>query len=140
MPKGAINKAGSKPMKNIPIFTSRWQLKNLPAQQMTWVSISRGNARFKTAMKSTHRIKELAPSADLKGLPKGEFEIAYTANLDAVGVKSIQDSLSRIATESGNLPLVLLCFCDLSQAGCFCHRRIFADWWQEKTGQEVKEL
>jgi hypothetical protein len=34
-------------------------------------------------------------------------------------------------------PLVLLCWC---APGEFCHRRICADWYLEKTGQEIPEL
>ena len=45
--------------------------------------------------------------------------------------------LEKKSSENGKKPLVLLCWCS---PGEFCHRRIWADWYLEKTGQEVPEL
>jgi hypothetical protein len=36
--------------------------------------------------------------------------------------------------------VVLLCFEDLSKPGEWCHRRAFATWWEEQTGEKVEEL
>ena len=45
-----------------------------------------------------------------------------------------------ITEQSGDHRLVLLCFEDLSKPGEWCHRRIFADWWKDITGDHVREL
>jgi len=38
-------------------------------------------------------------------------------------------------------PVVLLCFEDLRQGGSvWCRRRLFADWWKNKTGEIIPEL
>lgn len=66
----------------------------------------------------------------------------YRARLDTAGVAAIRDELRQIARSAGSDRLVLLCFCDLSApppAG-WCHRRMFATWWQERTGDAVPEL
>jgi hypothetical protein len=34
----------------------------------------------------------------------------------------------------------LLCFEDLTKPGLWCHRRPFANWWLENTGEVVPEL
>jgi hypothetical protein len=35
--------------------------------------------------------------------------------------------------------VLLLCYEDVL-AGDWCHRKVFAEWWQEQTGQVVEEL
>jgi rubrerythrin len=44
-----------------------------------------------------------------------------------------------VSARHGGERLVLLCFEDVL-AGESCHRRTFAQWWEEQTGQEVPEL
>jgi len=46
----------------------------------------------------------------------------------------------QIAADHGADQLVLLCFEDLRTPGRFCHRRVFATWWEELKGQVVTEL
>lgn len=41
---------------------------------------------------------------------------------------------------SNGKALVFLCFEDLTKDGEWCHRRMFAEWWQRKTGMKVEEL
>jgi hypothetical protein len=48
--------------------------------------------------------------------------------------------LKAFATAHGSEGVVLLCFEDLTKPGEWCHRRSFAAWWDEKTGQKVDEL
>jgi hypothetical protein len=43
-------------------------------------------------------------------------------------------------SESAAPLLALLCYEDLSEPGTFCHRRMFAEWWSERTGEKVEEL
>ena len=44
-----------------------------------------------------------------------------------------------ISDRHGGRRLVILCFEDVL-AGHFCHRRVWAGWWHERTGQSVPEL
>ena len=41
---------------------------------------------------------------------------------------------------ANNERLVLLCYEDLTKPGLRCHRRLFANWWCENTGDVVPEL
>jgi hypothetical protein len=54
-------------------------------------------------------------------------------------VDRIAAVLKVISDEEGGEALALLCFEDV-HAGQVCHRRMFAQWWEERTGQRVEEL
>jgi hypothetical protein len=54
-------------------------------------------------------------------------------------VDTIRGALEQIVREAGSAGLVLLCFEDVLE-GEFCHRRVFATWWEEKIGEHVPEL
>jgi hypothetical protein len=75
-----------------------------------------------------------------KDLPEDEFRLAYTNRLNANGSEHIEKLLRAIADAGHHPGCVLLCFCDLTQPDVFCHRRMFAEWWEEQTGRAVPEL
>jgi len=66
----------------------------------------------------------------------------YVAMLDGRGLDAIEEELKDIAYQAGDDRLILLCFCDLSKADGWCHRRMFAAWWERETRgeEEVPEL
>ena len=66
-----------------------------------------------------------------------EFEAAYRVRLKRAGVPAIRAELERLAP--GAAAVVLLCYEDLRKDGEFCHRRMFARWWTEVTGEQVWE-
>ena len=61
------------------------------------------------------------------------------AQLEAIGLDAIVGRLGRIAEEAGGLPLVLLCYEDLTKPGQWCHREHLSSWLRER-GVEVREL
>lgn len=67
------------------------------------------------------------------------FTAAYRERLDGFGVEKIARVLEAIAAGYDSAGVVLLCF-EKVHEGEFCHRRVFAEWWEEKTGQVVPEL
>lgn len=85
------------------------------------------------------RLWELCPTREEFGLDGDEFDRAYTARLDEMGVEAIRDLLGDLSGEAGGKPLVLLCHENVLK-GEACHRRTFAEWWHGKTGEEVPEL
>jgi hypothetical protein len=85
-------------------------------------------------------VRELAPSRSYFGSARPEFEAAYRAQLDEQGVEALAARFQGIAVAGGDLRLVLLCFEDLAKPGEWCHRRMFASWWQEEAGAQVREL
>jgi uncharacterized protein YeaO (DUF488 family) len=136
------------PLKQAPLklMTSRYQAGDLiAASGAAPVGISLWGVRFKIPYTVAARIKELAPdSGTLKSLKSEEidwdqFEVAYIAKLDGFGAEFIESRLASVALEVGNRKLALLCFENIHE-GDPCHRRTFARWFEEKTGQAVPEL
>ncbi|MFJ5307432.1 hypothetical protein [Streptomyces sp. NPDC088350] len=104
------------------------------------VRITLGAPRFKLPYTLTHSVRELAPKKAYFGKPLPEFTAAYRADLDRLGPARIAERLREIVNVELEHRLVLLCFEDLSDSAQWCHRRVFAAWWQDATGDEVREL
>jgi hypothetical protein len=81
-------------------------------------------------------VAELAPRGWY--FRSAEFDRHYTAQLDRYAA-GIEEKLTRLGEATGS-PLVLLCFERRIRGPADCHRRSFAQWWQERTGQQVPEL
>ncbi len=80
----------------------------------------------------------LAPYG-LRELEGDQFDSAYRERLDHFGVPAIADILDAFVAAHAARGAVLLCFENVI-AGEACHRRVFARWWEEKTGVAVPEL
>ncbi|WP_372407464.1 hypothetical protein [Streptomyces luteireticuli] len=104
------------------------------------VRITLGAPRHKLPYTLTHQIAEAAPTREYFGRPQGEFAAAYRAQLDRLGVGFFARRFEEISGQGQDPRLVLLCFEDLGQQGQWCHRRMFAQWWEERTGVGVREL
>lgn len=102
--------------------------------------ITLGAPRFKLPYALTHSVRELAPRREYLNRPEPEFTRVYRADLDQLGPVRIASRLREIANAEGDHRLVLLCFEDLAKPGLWCHRRVFAAWWKDATGDEVREL
>ena len=63
------------------------------------------------------------------------FAASYRAALEAVGIEQVAAALrEKVADHDAT---ILLCH---EKTGRFCHRHIFAQWWQERTGQTITEI
>ena len=123
------------------------------------VSISRGGPRARPrwavhvdshpgnpGYPAQDKIWSLCPSAEnfrITHIPT--FEVEYAKQLDHIGVDAIQALLYQASKDIGGNagyaePLVLLCFEQDVTALHGCHRRRFAAWWYERTGQWIPEL
>ncbi|MBC9725051.1 DUF488 family protein [Streptomyces sp. TRM68367] len=122
----------------LTLFTNRFQAFQ-PSQGVP-VRITLGGVRFKLPYSLTHSVRELAPRRDYLSASEPEFTAAYRADLDQLGPERIAALLHQIAGTEGDHRLVLLCFEDLAKPGLWCHRRVFASWWKDRTGDEVREL
>jgi uncharacterized protein DUF488 len=67
-----------------------------------------------------------------------EFRRLYRERLEMFGVERLRELLEAFARTYNAPGVVLLCFCNLETQ--FCHRRMFAEWWEEQTGEDVPEL
>jgi hypothetical protein len=74
-----------------------------------------------------------------KELSDKQFRKLYRERLDQFGVEKIEAVLAAIARAYDKPGVVLLCFENVL-IGESCHRRIFADWWEQQTGDPVPEL
>lgn len=77
-------------------------------------------------------------------LPYATFRERYRRKLSAAGVDALREDMHTIY-EAGrddwpSTTLVLLCFENISKKDTWCHRTLFREWWQEQTGEEVREL
>ena len=120
----------------VALLTGRYSTFN-PANGVP-VGITVGRPRFPLSYRLAATIDELAPFGLLyQHLKTEEFDQRYVRQLHRTGVAVIHDRLEEIAERHGG-PLVLLCFEDV-HADQHCHRRTFARWWTERTGQPVPE-
>lgn len=91
--------------------------------------------------------------ASRRGLTREQFTHAYLAGLDEIGVDQIRRQADGIRAQADTLtrmlgrkvdetsPIVLLCYERLSSGpDVYCHRTLFARWWEAKTGETVPEL
>ncbi|MFF5587471.1 DUF488 family protein [Streptomyces hygroscopicus] len=102
--------------------------------------ITLGAPRFRLAYQLRHVVRELAPRKEYFSKPLPEFTSVYRADLDRLGATWIAAWLQEIAETEKEHRLVLLCFEDLTDPAQWCHRGIFAKWWKDVTGDEVREL
>ena len=120
--------------------------KLLPAERFKYAAVrtTRGAPRFPLKYNLAGTSEAVMPPKHAWGLEADEFESTYRSHLDALGVEVVARDLTEIKTDDHinggtDRSLVLLCFCKLGEV-THCHRRIFAQWWQEQTGESVPEL
>jgi hypothetical protein len=123
------------------IFTSRFSNPELKSGNYTAVRISLGTPRWSVGYTISGAIKELMP-VGLFGKydnDKESFKKEYFAALDKIGAVKIRNILKQF--ESAGKDVVLLCFEDIRKGeNDWCHRTMFAEWWQTKTGETITEL
>lgn len=123
------------------IATSRyWNTGAIEASGLAPVGTTVGPPRFPLKYELAASVGMLTPYGLRQIESRSEFEPLYRARLAGFGVDRIARLLEAIATAADAPGVVLLCFEDLTKQGLWCHRSIFASWWQENTGQEVCEL
>jgi hypothetical protein len=83
-------------------------------------------------------VRELAPDSEAWAVAddEGAFRASYIRQLEELGLDTIFDRLAKISQETGELPLVLLCY---EPTGEFCHRHVLSAWLRER-GVEISEL
>jgi hypothetical protein len=122
------------------VVTARWSdVKSTPEQlRPEPVRISVGLPRFYAGSGQFEYISMLCPYGLFnKGYSHAEFNERYRARLDDYGVEKIREELERIAAASERDTIALCCFEDVLVSNC--HRTVFAEWWEEQTGEEIEE-
>lgn len=109
----------------------------------TPVRTSNGAPRYRLGYDLDHSVKEVFPPwALVKGNhPREVFRDRYRAHLATQGVDKMASRFRAIAVATGEPRLVLLCFEAIDKSpDNWCHRTMFAEWWQDMTGEQVREL
>jgi hypothetical protein len=132
-------------LKTIKLYTSYWNkpcLKKLPLDRVLKIGISRWCPDW--GVKHVSLAEEpFAPPPHLLGAwkesektPEDErrFEKGYRERLDAYGIDAIRERLEEVMGSAD--VAILLCY----EKDKFCHRRVFADWYQEQTGEVIEEI
>lgn len=121
------------------IYTSRFANPVLKYGEYTAARISVGAPRWKLGYQIAGAIPALTPKGLRHIKDVDTFRPLYYARLDSFGVEKIRKELQYF--ESFGKPVVLLCFEDLRLGDpVWCHRKLFADWWKDKTGEIITEL
>lgn len=124
------------------LSTSRYQAAGLiEVSGRAAVGITLGNPRFTLRYPLIANLRQLAPTPEMRQLTDPSlFDQMYWDRLDDLGVDEARRLLTHCAEQANNDRLTLLCFEDLTKPGLRCHRRLFAAWWEERTGESVPEL
>lgn len=123
------------------LLTARYQNPSLATHPAGKVRITLGAPRFSLPYPLAAKMPELAPPWWILKEPEPAFAIAYRRLLQARGgVDYFAERFTEIAQAVDVDELVLLCFEDLRTPGAWCHRRLFAGWWENQTGQVVEEM
>jgi hypothetical protein len=125
------------------MLTSYYASKLLDPNEHFLVRTSIGAPRY-----CRHRIdatlEMLYPHPNWLTLKQPTYTRRYITMLNGLGVPAIEKALAALRSQAGKREIVFLCFESLSpknvSEGQFCHRRIFAKWWHEQTGEEIAEL
>lgn len=120
------------------LFTSRYQRFN--PEDGAPVRTTVGAPRFALTYEHAGEARLIMPTYPMLSLDEQPYRVAYLRRLDTAGVDAVHADLYAISVAAGDDRLVLLCFCDLSRPNAWCHRRMFANWWRERTGDDVHEL
>lgn len=124
------------------ILTSRYGNKELRNDGYYPVGISIGKPRFKTGYEIREQCYALAPKGYMLKMEYEPYREAYFKKLEEIGADKIIGIVQRMderAQEEGKT-LVLLCYEDLRKPDQWCHRTLFAEWWQKMTGEVINEL
>lgn len=103
------------------------------------VAITLGRPKFPLRYKLEHEARRLAPWGLFDVKDPDEFTSRYRERLDKLDLDALLMKFEAISAQHGGLRAVLLCFEDV-HAGQFCHRRVFAEWFERRTGQRAPEL
>jgi hypothetical protein len=120
------------------VYTARFWNPQLKSQGLGLVAITIGSPRVKVFA----REKRMAPDREWLNAPQPTFTELYWAKLDSYGdlIPQRIEELAAEARDAGYAGIALCCFEDLRKPGLWCHRRLLADWLQQRYGWTLPEL
>jgi hypothetical protein len=126
----------------VDLATSRYQAADLiEASGRAAVGITLGYPRWKLRYPVVANLRQLAPTREMIRVDDARlFDQMYRDRLGDLGIAEARRLLRDCVERANNEHLILACYEDLTKPGLRCHRRLFANWWMERTGEIVPEL
>jgi hypothetical protein len=125
----------------VRLFTSRYAARKLIlASGAAPIRTSLGQPKWYLGYDLAGSCRLLMPTYPMLQMELAEYERVYRKRLDQFGVEKIREALEELSQQNGDRDLVLLCYEDLTKSGQWCHRRLFASWFEEQTSEVVAEL
>jgi hypothetical protein len=103
------------------------------------IRTSIGGPRWPLGYELAGSCEPLMPTRPMLKMDREPYRKMYRDRLALWGVSMIAEMLEALV-RPGDRGVVLLCFEGLKKPGEWCHRSMFAEYWEEKTGQAVREL
>lgn len=121
------------------MYVSRFSNRELKSGKYTVYGICKSMPKYPTGYWISGNLRILAPSWSLfRENDRERFESGYWDQLERTGLRKIKMALNSIDDEGKDV--VLCCYEDVRDPKQFCHRTVFAKWWEEKTGEAIPEL
>ena len=120
------------------IYTGRYANKKLNNEKYVCVIISLGSPKWKLSYKLDGEIEALMPKGLFKINEIERFKPLYFKRLNSYGVEFIREKFEELKRDGKDI--VLLCFEDINKPENWCHRTVFAEWWEMQTGEKIIEL
>lgn len=121
------------------IYTSRFSNPELRTGKYTVVGIVRGLPKFHLGYSLAGNIIEFAPPGYLfNENDRAVFTRKYFRHMDIIGKDRAKELLRPYSLLEKDI--VLCCYEDVRIPDEWCHRLVFAEWWQARTGTAISEL
>lgn len=119
--------------------TARYLNPKINNRQFIPLRISLGAPKFSLSFSIAANFNVIAPTREILLITdKDAYRREYRRYLETLGVTAIRNALRPFL--QADKETLLLCFEDLRDPSQWCHRRFFAEWWEEKTNERVPEL
>jgi len=121
------------------LYTSRYQNPELKTGKYTVVGITRSEPKFPLGYVKAGNIIEIAPPGYLfNENDRSVFTPKYFKHLDRYGIQEIVRLLKPYTVYGKDV--VVCCYEDVRIPDEWCHRLVFAEWFEARTGKKVVEL
>jgi hypothetical protein len=123
------------------LYTSRYGNENIEKSDVVPVGITLGKPKQPLRYQVAAYLRDLAPDGHMFQIyDRTEFTPLFFRKLDSIGVNSIKRQLDQVSRRHGGKDIVLLCYEDVRKPGEWCHRLVFAEWWEARTGERIEEF
>lgn len=121
------------------IYTSRFSNPELRTGKYTVCGIVRGLPKYPLPYSLAGNIIQFAPPGYLFNVyDRAEFTPKYFQHMNRLGIVSAERILNEYLERGKDV--VLCCYEDVRKPDEWCHRLVFAEWYESKTGIKISEL